>query len=392
MRHAKIVPVRQKMAEGVQPQTCYEPEPAALPRITFVVPSRGSSGGIRVTMEMANRLLQRGREVRIVYRSSPTLSFDRLVEALKTLHWQLTGGSNNDWLRRFRGPLVRFSSLADLDFDSGEIVVAVGTFTIQEVGALNRDVLKLRFCHGFREDLPELTHMAWGTPMATITVSSTLSPRIRELTGADPVAVIPNAISPEEYYVENRLRDGIGTVFSRNFKKDPETTLHVLEKISRRWPHIPLYVFGADPRPRELPEAVEYVQNPPLEKAREMYNRSLIWLVASRSEGFCLPILEAMACGCCVISTNHDSAPGLVADGVNGFLVPVGGVDAFMQRIEVLLDSPARRLEVVAEGAQTAKRYSWDEAVEKMEKFLVEFHGPAKAAGRPAPEWRNGKK
>lgn len=363
------------MAEGAKLPVSYENAPAALPRITFVLPGRGSSGGIRVTVEMANRLLGRGHDIRVAYRTAPFLSVGRVVEEMKVLQWQLAGGANNDWLKRFSGPLVKYSNLENLSFEPHEIVIAVGTFTIHDVSNLAGDVQKLRFCHGFREDLPGLTHSAWGLPMPTITVSPMLSQRIRELSGEDPVAVVANAISRAEYFVEPRFRrDGVGAVFSRNYKKDPDTMLSLFQRMSNRWPELPLYMFGADPRPAGLPSRVEYILNPTQEKARELYNRSLVWLVSSRSEGFCLPILEAMACGCCVVSTDHDSAPGLVHDGVNGFLVPIADDEAFMEKIQLLLERQEQREVIVRNSQQTVDEFSWDTSVDQMETLLIQLN------------------
>lgn len=66
---------------------------------------------------------------------------------------------------------------------------------------------------------------------------------------------------------------------------------------------------------------------------------SEVFILASAYEGFCISLIEAMANGCCPIVTDIRSGnKQLVEDGVSGFVVPVGDIDAFVDRIRVLAD------------------------------------------------------
>jgi glycosyltransferase involved in cell wall biosynthesis len=66
------------------------------------------------------------------------------------------------------------------------------------------------------------------------------------------------------------------------------------------------------------------------------YNRSDIFLSASRLEGFGLSVAEAMACAKPVIATNGSSLPELVVDGKGGFLCRMDDVHDFSDRIRNL--------------------------------------------------------
>lgn len=342
-----------------------------LPRITFVVPNRGSAGGIRVTMQMGNQLIAHGAAVRIAYRSRSSVRHP--VQSTKNLVKFVMGTRKVDWLGSFKGSLVPFRDPNEIDWHDGEIVIAVGSFSIGSVDQIEADVVKIRYCHGFRDDMAELTQRVWKIPMPTIAVSPMLAPRIRELSGKDPLAIIPNGISTDDYYIENAPRNAIGLIYSGNPIKDPVTAKILLNQIHLRWPEIPLVGFGAVGRPKGFPDAFEYKLNPSIDAARHIYNKSLIWLITSRLEGFCLPALEAMACGCCVISTNLTYAPNLIEDGKNGFVVPVGDVDAFMGRIEQTLESPEMQRRFVEKSQQKVKEYTWEASANKMIRFLEEF-------------------
>ena len=64
-----------------------------------------------------------------------------------------------------------------------------------------------------------------------------------------------------------------------------------------------------------LPRDTEFHLRPPQDRIRDIYSKCDAWLFGSRSEGFGLPILEAMACRTPVIGTPAGAAPELLGDG-----------------------------------------------------------------------------
>ena len=84
-----------------------------------------------------------------------------------------------------------------------------------------------------------------------------------------------------------------------------------------------------------------------------------VFLLASAYEGFCISLIESMANGCTPVVTDIESGnKQLVEDGVNGFVVPIGDVDAFVDRIKSL-DGNRNRLNEMRERAwQTGREYS----------------------------------
>jgi glycosyltransferase involved in cell wall biosynthesis len=58
-----------------------------------------------------------------------------------------------------------------------------------------------------------------------------------------------------------------------------------------------------------------------------------VWVTASRTEGFNLPAMEAMACRAPVVSTKTGWPEEAISNGVNGYLVEVDDVDGLVQSV-----------------------------------------------------------
>jgi glycosyltransferase involved in cell wall biosynthesis len=356
-------------------------------RITFLLPGDSRSGGARVTMQMGNCLLNRGHRVRIAYRTPAVFSREQLVSCARSVKYRLQGISETGWLSYFRGEKEPFVRLEDLHFWEKEVVIATGEHTIPGLNNLKADVRKLRYCHGLIVRDPEQMRLAWSGPTPTIAVSRGLAPTLEEYHGRPILGIVPNGIDQKEYFVESRMRDGIGFIFHGSPLKGSEVAGALINGLHRTFPGTRCHIFGSYPRPSELTPS-EYTRYPSIDKAREIYNRCKIWMVTSRDEGFCLPILEAMACGCSVISSRHTNARELIQDGVNGFTISYGDVDGYLKLVARLLNDESLRERVVEEGLRTVNRFSWDLAADRMEEALrrlSDANSRPRSASAPGP-------
>jgi glycosyltransferase involved in cell wall biosynthesis len=93
----------------------------------------------------------------------------------------------------------------------------------------------------------------------------------------------------------------------------------------------------------------------------QYYARSSLFVLPSVEDGFGVVCGEAMACGLPVIVTNNAGAVDIVADGKDGFVVPIRSADAIAEHIEALYRDRELR-EAMSEAALTKARneLGWD--------------------------------
>ena len=97
--------------------------------------------------------------------------------------------------------------------------------------------------------------------------------------------------------------------------------------------------------------------------AYTLYSNALAYCLPSLYEGFGLPILEAMKCGCPVITSDFSSTAEVAGDA--GVLVDPLSVDAVAGAMTKVYTDKAFRKELVAKGYAREKEFSWRKAAEE---------------------------
>lgn len=104
----------------------------------------------------------------------------------------------------------------------------------------------------------------------------------------------------------------------------------------------------------------------------ELYSGAALFVYPSLYEGFGFPPLEAMACGCPVITSNVSSLPEVVGDAA--ILVDPNDIEGMAGAIKRVLTDRQLRQEMQRKGLEQAKLFSWQETAAKTLKVYEEVY------------------
>ncbi|HUF39248.1 MAG TPA: glycosyltransferase [Anaerolineales bacterium] len=102
-----------------------------------------------------------------------------------------------------------------------------------------------------------------------------------------------------------------------------------------------------------------------------LYRLASVFVTASEIEVQPLVLMEAVASGLPVVAVRATSIPEIVADGVNGCLVPPKDTTALADRIVDLIENPELARRMGLRGREISAGYSMDVSVEKHEAFYA---------------------
>jgi glycosyltransferase involved in cell wall biosynthesis len=108
-----------------------------------------------------------------------------------------------------------------------------------------------------------------------------------------------------------------------------------------------------------------YVTNKTLNK---LYNLSEGFVFPSYYEGFGIPPLEAMQCGCPVISSHTSSLPEVIGDA--GIFCDPSSPAEFAKAMEDVASDENLRTELINKGRIQSKKFSWADSAQKLYKLL----------------------
>ena len=99
-----------------------------------------------------------------------------------------------------------------------------------------------------------------------------------------------------------------------------------------------------------------------------LYKNAQVYVCPSLEEGFGIPLLEAMACGCPVVSSNRASLPEI--GGHEALYFDPFNQDDMVSKISQVLNSPSLRRQMIENGFKKSKWFNW----EKLAKQTLEVY------------------
>lgn len=117
--------------------------------------------------------------------------------------------------------------------------------------------------------------------------------------------------------------------------------------------------FEEDSQKLGISHYVKVLKNVPRKRLIELYNKAVCFLYPSLYEGFGLPILEAMACGCPVITSNYGAMKELA--GNCAYLINPKSATQIADAMKKVANSKRAYDGLRKRGLQRAKLFSWKE-------------------------------
>jgi rhamnosyl/mannosyltransferase len=143
----------------------------------------------------------------------------------------------------------------------------------------------------------------------------------------------------------------------------PEKGLDVLARAMEQVDEVQLQMAGDGPLRSLFPQALGFVAH---EELQRLYAGAAMLVLPSRSEGFGVVALEAMAAGLPVVASRVGGLAWLVEDEVTGLLVEPGDAGALRDAILRLRDDPALRRRLGDAGRRRAiERFGWEHVTER---------------------------
>jgi len=207
------------------------------------------------------------------------------------------------------------------------------------------------------------------------------------------IEILPNAIHLENYPF--RWRNGVRArlVWLRAFHDiyDPQLAIRTIALLLPQFPEIHLLMAGPDKRDGSYQAAqalarslgvdahVEFAGRISKSAVAATIDRGDIFLNTSKVDNHPVTLLEAMACGACVVTTLPGGVPYVADDGVNCLSAPVGDARGLARAIGELLTRPDLAARVSRQGRAGVEACDWPAVLARWRALLT--RGLTSAAG-----------
>jgi glycosyltransferase involved in cell wall biosynthesis len=251
----------------------------------------------------------------------------------------------------------------------------------------------------FAERWPGRVRRLLQSAAVVTTPSAYLQERMRPY--RDDLRLLPNALPLGKYTFRLRQRPQPRLIWLRAFHQiyNPTLAVEVVAALASSFPEIRLVMVGPDKgdgswqRTREraaargISDRIALPGGIPKGEVPIWMDRADIFLNTTSVDNTPISVLEAMASGLCVVSTNVGGIPFLLEDGQNALLVPPNDSEAMAGAVQRILTEPCLAEQLSRNAHATAESFDWSEVLPRWESLLASV-----AAQRAASRAGSGKR
>lgn len=353
-------------------------------KINYTMFGTGLTGGVRVLLEIANGLVERGHEVTITSLGNVN---DHNWFPLKTevnyVQRPFLKKIINYGLKRVFG--VKISPYIEIeDLTKGipdcDINVATFYFTAFSVFRSGKGIPFYHMQHyePLLSDDPYLKKLAEETyhlPLNKIANSSWLKNQMKKKHGYELPVVNPaidhNVFYPRE--VKKNTNKFRILCFGKQARwKGFLEALEAMKIVMRKRNNVEFIAYGVkQPSYKSDVPYYKFVESPSDDELARLYSSADVMICPSWYESFPLFPLEAMACGTPFVTTPYGTEDYAFHEK-NCLVVPPRDPKALSNAVLKLLDDEDLREKIKKEGPKTAKGFTWNKTVDKVENLFKE--------------------
>ncbi|MEP6260750.1 MAG: glycosyltransferase family 4 protein [Gillisia sp.] len=199
--------------------------------------------------------------------------------------------------------------------------------------------------------------------------------------GFDNLMVIPNSIELKKYPFKKRENFSPKLLWVRRFqgRYNPMLAVKVLENLLPEYPNASLCMVGPE-KDGNLQKCKAFAEKNKLPvtfpgklKKKQWAARSIdydIFINTTNIDNTPISVIEAMALGLAIVSTNVGGMHYLVEDGKDGLLVPQKDVAAMTAAVKNIVEHPQESREMVMNARNKVTSFDWEVVKEKWNKLL----------------------
>jgi glycosyltransferase involved in cell wall biosynthesis len=279
------------------------------------------------------------------------------------------------------------TALAQIDVFSGR------AFIFAEVSAwhlshLNKPILLT--LHGgklpeFSQQYPQRVQRLLSQAQVVVTPSHFIKSALSNF--RTDIRLIPNPIDLSKAKLRQREKAKPKLIWVRAFHEvyNPSLAPRVIKLLASEFPEVHLMMLGPDKGDGSLAhmldvaknlsvaDKIEVVGSVPHLEIPQWLDKADIFINTTNYDAAPRSVLEAMANGLCVVSTNVGGIPTMIDDGTECLLVPPDDPIAMANATKKILNNPklAERLSINAH--QKALDYDWSNVLPKWDELLHEI-------------------
>ena len=199
--------------------------------------------------------------------------------------------------------------------------------------------------------------------------------------------MIPNGLDIKRYpfIYRDSIKPNLFWLRAFHHTYNPALAVQVVAKLKVDFPGVNLIMTGPDKGDGSLQQtmtlagslkvndSINFAGKVEKSSVPGYLNRGDIFINTTNFDNTPISVIEAMACGLCIISTNVGGLPYLLEDGVDALLVPPNDSEAMAAAIRRVLTERGLAEKLSSTARKKAEQFDWSVVLPLLERLFEEI-------------------